>query len=365
MNNNNIRSLLSKDKRPVIIAGPCSAETELQVLTTAKDLKARGISIFRAGIWKPRTRPGCFEGVGSVGLEWLRTVKTETGMFTAVEVASVKHVYEALKMGIDMLWVGARTSANPFSVQEIAESVKGMNIPIMIKNPVNPDPQLWLGAIERFEKCGISQPIPVLRGISVYKNSLFRNDPGWEMALELKKHRPDLLYICDPSHIAGNRDMIYALSQTAMDLNFDGLMIESHYNPDKALSDAKQQVKPEHLSQIIENLVIRHENIESVSLKNISDLRKSISHVDEQIIDLLGYRFGIVNEIALFKKSNGMTILQETRWNELMEKHIERCRLKKMNPEFILKLFSTIHQESIHQQNSIINKPEYELEISK
>ncbi len=345
-----------KEKKPMIIAGPCSAETEEQVIQTAHGLKDKGVDIFRAGIWKPRTRPGSFEGIGSVGLPWLKRVKQETGLPIAIEVANVKHVYEALRAGIDILWIGARTTVNPFAIQEIADALQGVDIPVLIKNPINPDVALWLGAIERIEKSGISRIGAIHRGVSQAGKSVYRNNPEWQMVIDLKKYVPDILLINDPSHISGNRELVAKISQQALELKFDGLMIETHIDPDNAWSDAAQQVTPDQLGMILNRLIVKSEQPEGVELKNIEELRKSIGYIDDQLIDLLGYRMKIVEDIAQFKQRNNMTILQENRWNELVSSHIENGMNKGLSSDFITKVFNSVHQESIERQNSLINK---------
>lgn len=344
-----------KEKKPMIIAGPCSAETEEQVLQTAHGLKNKNVDVFRAGIWKPRTRPGSFEGVGSIGLPWLKRVKQETGLPIAIEVANVKHVYEALRSGIDILWIGARTTVNPFAIQEIADALKGVDIPVLIKNPINPDVALWLGAIERLEKAGLSRIGAIHRGVSQFDKSIYRNNPEWQMALDLKIQLPDILLINDPSHIAGNRELVSKISQQALDMKFDGLMIETHIDPDNAWSDAAQQVTPEQLGIILNRLIVKTEMPEGVELKNINELRKSIGYIDEQLIDLLGYRMKIVEDIAKFKNNNKMTVLQENRWNELVKNHIEQGMNKGLTTDFITKVFNAVHQESIQRQSILIN----------
>jgi chorismate mutase len=346
----------SQHRRPIMIAGPCSAESESQVLETAIALKKMNIDLFRAGIWKPRTRPGLFEGVGSIGLEWLRTVKQETNLPVATEVANVKHVYEALKSGIDVFWIGARTSANPFAVQEIADSLKGVDITILVKNPVNPDVSLWLGVIERIEKVVKNNVCAIHRGVTQFTPSIYRNKPEWGLFLELKKLRPDLIFIADPSHIAGNRELIQNISQTAIDLMFDGLMIEAHICPEIALSDKQQQITPLHLEQLVKSLIIRKETPDGLQLETIEDLRKKISYIDEQIIDLLSFRMDVVHDIAIFKKQNQMTIFQEGRWNNLIEQHREKAEQKNINLDFVISIFNLIHQESINKQTKIINE---------
>jgi len=348
-----------QENKPLIIAGPCSAETEEQVVQTAIELKKnKQVDLFRAGVWKPRTRPGSFEGMGSVALPWLQRVKDEVGLPISVEVANVKHVYEALKAGIDVLWIGARTSANPFAVQEIADALKGVDIPVLVKNPVNPDVALWIGAIERLNKSGINRLGAIHRGVSQFEKSAFRNKPEWQMAIQLREQLPDLLLINDPSHITGNREMIGSVSQTALDLNFDGLMIETHIDPVNALSDAAQQVTPDQLSRILDRLIVRSEIPEGIELNSMDELRDSISFIDDQIIDLLGYRMKVVQDIAQFKLKNKMTIFQENRWNELLAKHIAQGKELGLTEKFISKVFHAVHQESIESQGRLINKDE-------
>jgi len=346
-------------KRPLIIAGPCSAETEEQVLQTARELSKRGIKIFRAGIWKPRTRPGSFEGVGSKGLDWIKKVKEDTGMLTTVEVANTKHTYEALKAGIDILWIGARTSANPFAVQEIADSLKGMNIPVMVKNPVNPDLQLWIGAIERFQKSDIPNIIAIHRGFSALTSSIYRNEPNWQIPIDLRSELPDIPLICDPSHIAGKRELLYRISQKAMDLNYEGLMIESHINPDFALSDAQQQITPAQLEKMISELEIRHRksyDAESPEFgETIEELRAKIDAYDEMLLDIIRDRMQIAKEIGRLKKKSKMTILQADRWKEIMKKAVEKGKENGLSQSFIEVFYKAVHQESIHQQTQILS----------
>lgn len=340
---------------PLVIAGPCSAETEDQVIETAIQLKDLGIKIFRAGIWKPRTRPNSFEGVGSIGLEWLKTVKKETGMLIATEVANVKHVYEALKAGIDILWIGARTTANPFAIQEIADVLKGLNIPVLVKNPVNPDLELWIGAIERLSNAGLTKIGAIHRGFSTFEKSIYRNIPQWQIPIELKTRIPDIPLICDPSHIGGKRELLKDLSQKSIDLCFDGLMIEVHPNPDKAWSDAKQQITPFELEELLSKLVLRKLKPEGVSLDALEDLRFKIDKCDDEIIRQLEMRMEIVKSIGKYKKENKMTILQANRWDSIVKKSIEKANQKDLSPEYISKIFKTIHQESIHKQTLIMN----------
>ncbi len=343
-------------KRPIIIAGPCSAESEEQVIQTAYELSKIGIKIFRAGIWKPRTRPNAFEGIGNKGLGWLRRVKEETGMLVTTEVANVKHVYEALKNGIDILWIGARTSANPFAVQDIADALKGVDLTIMVKNPVNPDVDLWMGALERLNNAGIKKLIAIHRGFSSYETNLYRNNPQWQIPIELRRRIPDLKIITDPSHICGNRQLLYDISQKAMDLNFDGLMIETHINPDKALSDSKQQITPHELDGLIKKLVFREYDPNGVSHLTLAELREQIDKLDDKIIQVFEQRMKIVDEIGKYKKEQNITILQTKRWDDILKNRISLGMRKGLSEEFILKIFQAIHQESINHQNVIMNK---------
>ncbi|MGN0066430.1 MAG: chorismate mutase [Bacteroides sp.] len=342
-----------EDRRPLIIAGPCSAETEEQVMETAKMLAERGIKIFRAGIWKPRTKPGGFEGIGVDGLPWLKAVKKETGMLVATEVATAKHVYEALKAGIDILWIGARTTANPFAVQEIADALKGADVPVLVKNPVNPDLELWIGALERINGAGLKRIGAIHRGFSSYDKKLYRNLPQWHIPIELRRRIPSLPILCDPSHIGGKRELVAPLSQQAMDLGFDGLIVESHCNPDCAWSDAKQQVTPDVLDYILNLLVIRKE---TQTTENLSELRKQIDECDNNLIEELAKRMRIAREIGTYKKEHDMTILQTGRYNEILDKRGSQGALCGMDPEFIKKVFEAIHEESVRQQMEIINK---------
>ena len=346
---------LNKIERPLIIAGPCSAETEEQVLNSAHLLKKEGLKIFRAGIWKPRTRPNCFEGVGIEGLEWLKTAQQETGMQTATEVANANHVFEALKYGVDILWIGARTSANPFAMQEIADALTGVNIPVLVKNPVNPDVELWIGALERLEKVGIKQLGAIHRGFSSYEHSIYRNIPQWQIPIELKRRMPNMPIICDPSHICGNRELLQSVSQKAMDLNFDGLMIETHPTPDKAWSDAKQQITPTRLTQLLTSLELRVEYPNDISLNTLEDLRFKIDQYDNEVITILQKRMEASNEIGQYKKKNNMTILQSGRWKNILEKHLEESKETNLSERFISKLFKAIHEESIAHQTEIMN----------
>ena len=342
-----------EEKRPLIIAGPCSAETEEQVFNTAKQLSEKGIKIFRAGIWKPRTKPGGFEGIGEQGLPWMQRVKKELGMLVATEVANTKHVEAVLNAGIDILWIGARTSANPFAMQEIADALKGADVPVLIKNPVNPDLELWIGAIERINGAGIKRIAAIHRGFSTYDKKLYRNLPMWHIPIELHRRIPNLPVICDPSHIGGRRELIAPLCQQAMDLGFDGLIIESHCSPDNAWSDAKQQVTPDVLDFIIDRLVIR--NIIS-STESIEALRSQIDECDNSLLDILAKRMRISREIATYKREHNMTVVQATRYNEILDKRGAQGVLCGMSDEFVRTIFERIHEESVRQQLEVINK---------
>ena len=340
-------------KRPMVIAGPCSAETEEQVLETAKQLSNNGVKIFRAGVWKPRTKPGGFEGVGIEALPWLQRVKAETGMLLATEVATPKHVEAALAAGIDILWIGARTTANPFSVQSIADALKGTDVPVLVKNPVNPDIELWTGALLRINSAGITRLGAIHRGFSSVDSKLYRNPPMWHLPIELKRRFPALPLICDPSHMGGRRDLIAPLSQQAMDLGFEGLMIESHCNPDCAWSDAKQQVLPEVLDFILDRLVVREE---MEVTESITQLRKQIDELDNQLMDLLTKRMRVSREIAEYKKLHNMTVVQTTRYSEILDKRATQGSLCGMSPDFIRDIYEHIHEESVRQQLEIMNK---------
>ena len=344
-------------ERPFIMAGPCSAESEEQVIETARQLYKNGIKIFRAGIWKPRTRPSTFEGVGTKGLPWLKRVKEEFGMLTAIEVANVKHVYDSLKAGIDILWIGARTSANPFSVQEIADSLRGVDIPVMVKNPVNPDAELWIGALERINNVGIKKIAAIHRGFSTYNKSEYRNSPQWEIPMELKRRIPDLQIITDPSHICGSKELLLEVSQRSMDLNFDGLMIETHINPEKALSDPEQQITPEELKILLNKLVLRRSDIENaLLLTTLEELRQEIVIFDDKLLDILNGRMAVSRKIGEYKKKHNITILQASRWDKILKSRIEYAGKKDLSEEFIMKIFKAIHQESINHQTRVMNK---------
>jgi len=342
--------------RPMVIAGPCSAETEEQVLATARELAAIGIKIFRAGIWKPRTRPNAFEGVGSEGLRWLQMVKKETGMMVTTEVANVKHVYEALKFGVDILWIGARTSANPFAMQDIADSLRGVNIPVLVKNPVNPDVDLWIGAMERLYNSGINQMAAIHRGFSSYDHSIFRNVPQWQIPIELRRRIPDMPIITDPSHICGNRELLFDISQKAMDLNFDGLIVETHINPDKALSDAKQQITPATLKKMLDRLVLREPDGNQQVMLTLAELRDQIDKLDDKLITMLEERMQVSEKIGEHKRVNNITILQTKRWDDMLRSRTNLGTRKGLSEEFIIKIFTAIHQESINHQTTVMNK---------
>ena len=344
--------------RPLIIAGPCSAESEEQMLNTARQLAQNGVQIFRAGIWKPRTRPNSFEGVGTEGLLWMKKVKQETGMFTATEVANTKHAFEAIKYGVDIIWIGARTTANPFAVQEIADAISGTDIPVLVKNPVNPDSALWIGAFERLNKAGLKKLAAIHRGFSVYGNSLYRNNPQWQIPIELKRQVPDLPVITDPSHICGNRKLLYQVSQEAMDLSFDGLIIESHIDPDSALSDKDQQVTPDELKKLIDRLVLRNPEVDNKVLITLEELRDLIDVYDTELLDIFENRMQIVDKIGQYKKENDITVLQRSRWDEIFNKRTAQGKKKGLSEDFIIKVFRALHQESINRQVKIMNDPD-------
>ena len=342
---------------PLVIAGPCSAETEEQVLRIAHELKDTDVNYYRAGIWKPRTRPGNFEGVGALGLKWLQKVKAETGLKTATEVANRAHVELALEHDIDLLWIGARSTVSPFIVQEIADALQGTDKIVLVKNPVNPDLALWLGAIERLATADIKNLGVIHRGFSSYEKTKYRNTPEWQMAIELQTRFPDLPLINDPSHITGKRDMIFDVSQTALDLNFDGLMIETHHDPDNAWSDAAQQVTPASLIQIMKDLKIRKESTPEVAYNDqLQNLRAQIDVMDNQLLETLGKRMKVSEGIGALKKQENVAVLQSKRWNEILGKMVLEGEQHKLSEEFILKLFKAVHQESINHQELILNK---------
>jgi chorismate mutase len=341
---------------PLVIAGPCSAETEDQVLKIAHDLKDTDVSVYRAGIWKPRTRPGMFEGVGAIGLKWLEKVKKETGLLIAIEVANASHVKLALEYDIDILWIGARSTVSPFIVQEIADALNGTEKIVLVKNPVNPDLSLWLGGIERLYTANIKKLGVIHRGFSTYEKSKYRNNPEWQLPIELQNRFPDLPLICDPSHIAGRRDILQDISQTALDLNFDGLMIETHIDPDNAWSDAEQQITPKTLVQLMDDLKIRKVTNEEADYKNkLNTLRTQIDVIDHGLLDNLGKRMKVAIEIGGLKKLKNVAVLQTKRWNEILGKMILEGEQKGLSEEFVLRMFKAIHQESINHQEKVIN----------
>lgn len=340
------------NKRPLIISGPCSAETEEQVMQVANELAAIGIKIFRSGIWKPRTKPGGFEGVGLPGLKWLQRVKEETGMYVATEVATEKHAYEALKHGIDMLWIGARTTANPFAVQEIADTLQGVDIPVFIKNPVNADLELWVGAFERLNNAGITRLGAIHRGFSTADKNIYRNLPQWHIPIELKRRFPDLPIICDPSHIGGTRELIQTISQQAMDLNFIGLIIESHCNPKDAWSDSNQQITPQQLKRVLQSLVIRET---TQSTEDLSDLRAQIDEIDNSLLELLSKRMRVSREIGTYKIEHKMPILQTGRYDEILTNRVNQAQQMDMSGSFAKRFLEAIHEESVRQQMEVMH----------
>jgi len=346
-------NLPSDMERPIVIAGPCSAETEEQVMKTARQLAEKGCHIFRAGVWKPRTKPGGFEGNGEKALPWMAQVKKETGMLITTEVATPEHVELALKYGMDILWVGARTSANPFAMQALADALQGVDVPVLVKNPVNPDLELWIGALERINGAGIRRLAAIHRGFSSYDKKIYRNLPMWQIPMELHRRIPNLPIICDPSHIGGRRELIAPLCQQAMDLGFDGLIVESHCSPDEAWSDAKQQVTPDVLDYILSLLVIRSE---TVTTEGIAQLRGQIDELDNELMDLLAKRMRVCREIGQYKKEHNMTVYQATRYNEILDKRGAQGALCGMAPEFVARVFEQIHEESVRQQIEIINQ---------
>lgn len=341
------------DRRPLLIAGPCSAETEEQLLTTARALAAEGVRIFRAGIWKPRTKPGGFEGVGAEGLPWLARVKRETGMYTATEVATADHTAAALAAGVDLLWIGARTTANPFAMQEIADTLCGHDVPVLVKNPISPDLDLWIGGIERLRNAGIRRLGAIHRGFSTLDKSLYRNHPQWSIPIELRRRLPQLTLFCDPSHIGGKRELIAPLSQQAMDLGFDGLLIEAHCSPDCAWSDKDQQITPETLSCICRNLVIR---LTTATTESLAELRRQIDKCDDELIDLLGRRMRISREIGQYKKEHSMPVLQAQRYDEILARRAAQAEQTGMDGEFIRTVLQAIHEESVRQQMEVLGQ---------
>jgi chorismate mutase len=343
----------SDNQRPIVIAGPCSAETEEQVMETAQQLAMKGCHNFRAGVWKPRTKPGGFEGNGEKALPWLQRVKKETGMLVSTEVATPEHVELALKYDVDILWIGARTSANPFAMQALADSLKGVDVPVLVKNPVNPDLELWIGALERINQAGIKRLGAIHRGFSSFDKKIYRNLPMWQIPIELKRRIPNLPIINDPSHIGGRRELIAPLCQQAMDLGFEGLIVESHCSPDEAWSDAKQQVTPEVLDYILSLLVIRDH---ASTVEGIQNLRKQIDEIDNELMNMLAKRMRVCREIGQYKKENNMTVLQTSRYSEILDKRGAQGALCGISAESVKSIFEVIHKESVRQQLDIINK---------
>ncbi len=344
------------EPRPFVIAGPCSAESEEQVMDSARRLKAIGINVFRAGIWKPRTHPGSFEGVGTEGLKWLQRVKRELGMKISTEVAGEKHVLECLKYGVDLVWLGARTTANPFLVQEIAEALGGADIPVLVKNPVNADIGLWVGALERLNAAGLRKLGVIHRGFSSITETKYRNDAGWQVALELRSREPSLPFFCDPSHLGGSRDYLPELSQRAMDLGLDGLMIESHCSPSSALSDADQQIVPEELKVLLESLVVRQADSDNASYReNIDQLRSQIDVIDENLISLLASRMDLSRRIGECKRDSNIAIVQASRWDSVLAGVVRLGAEKGLTPAFVTAIFNAIHEASVDVQNLVLN----------
>ncbi len=351
---------------PFIISGPCGVESEEQIHATAMALSKYNVHLLRGGIWKPRSRPDSFQGIGVVGLKWLKEAGRKNNLPVAVEVASSKHVEEALHAGIDVLWIGARTTVNPFLVQEIADALKGVDVPVLVKNPINPELELWIGAIERVYKAGVRSIAAIHRGFSTFEKTKYRNVPNWQIPIELKRRFPELPLICDPSHICGQRDMIQAVAQTALDLNYDGLMIESHIHPDKALSDANQQLTPAALGKLLESLIIRQPSTDDVIFLNrLEELRDKIDQMDDGVLCMISERMGLAREIGQYKKENNMTILQVERWNEILTTRLQFGLNKELSGDFVVKLFALIHDESIRQQTDVMNSSSIEKENIK
>jgi chorismate mutase len=345
------------NKRPLIISGPCSAETEEQTVQTIERLARTGtVDMVRAGIWKPRTRPGSFEGVGTKGLPWLQRARQLTGLPVMIEVATAKQVEDALHFDVDVLWIGARTTVNPFSVQEVADALRGVDVPVLVKNPINPDIELWTGAVERVAKAGIKQIGLIHRGFSSYGNTEYRNAPMWHLAIEMKRRSPGMMMINDPSHISGRRDILLDVAQKAIDLDMDGLIIETHIDPDKAWSDAKQQITPDMLAELLDSIKWRHETTtEKEFLTALEKLREQINQIDDELIQLLGQRMKIADQIGEYKKANDITILQTNRWNSILEKAFAKGEKLSLSKEFITKYYDAVHMESINHQNKIMN----------
>jgi chorismate mutase len=353
-----LSSWMPETTYPLLIAGPCSLETEKQALETAHELvKDKRVHVYRGGVWKPRTRPGSFEGIGSIGLEWLKRVKEETGLLVGTEVANAQHTEECLKAGLDVLWIGARSTGSPFVVQEIADVVKGTDTVVMVKNPMNPDLSLWMGALERLNRVGIKKLVGIHRGFTSFQETKYRNYPGWKTYIELRRTMPNLPIICDPSHIAGKRELVSEISQKAFDMGFDGLMVESHIDPSCALSDAAQQFKPADLALLIDNLVIRNQNIEDIEFSNkLEQLRSRIDTLDTELMEILSARSEIVDQIAEYKKTNNVMALQINRWTQMMNSRVETAKKVNLNKTFVKILFQLIHEDSVRQQTELIDK---------
>ena len=340
-------------QRPILIAGPCSAESEEQVMAVASELKNKGVTLFRAGVWKPRTRPGCFEGVGQEALQWLQRVRSELGIPVSTEVATAAHVEQALAAGVDLLWIGARTTANPFAVQEIADALRGVDVPVLVKNPVNPDVDLWIGAFERLNNSGVKRLGAIHRGFSAYGEKFYRNAPQWQLPIEFRRRLGDIPMICDPSHIGGKRELVLSLSQQALDLNFDGLMIETHCNPVCALSDARQQVTPDELEMILGKLV--HRSADSAN-EDFLSYRNRLDEIDDKLMELLVKRMAISREIGVIKREKGLTVFQPFRYNNTIERYTRYCTDSKIDIEAVKSIFEAVHSESIRQQLRVVNK---------
>ena len=344
--------------RPLMISGPCSAETEEQVMETARQLSAlKRIDVFRAGIWKPRTRPNSFEGIGTEGLKWLRQVKQEYGLPVATEVATEKHVFEALKYGIDVFWIGARTTVNPFAMQALADALEGVDVTVFVKNPINPELDLWIGAIERIQKAGIRKIGVIHRGFSSFEKSAYRNQPKWQIPIELRQRLPDIPIICDPSHMGGSKAFLLDLAQKSMDLNYDGLMIETHFDPESALSDKRQQITPSELVELLDKIVLRSPDSDDHSfLNSIEELRSQIDMYDDQLFEILESRMKVADTIGMYKKEHNITILQTQRWKEIVNKTLSKYEGSGLTPEFISTVLKAIHQESINRQMKVMNE---------
>jgi chorismate mutase len=365
MNLASINSWNAGESLPLIIAGPCSAETEEQLYTTARAVKEQGVSVIRAGVWKPRTRPNTFEGIGQEALQWISDIKKELDVKFAVEVANAMHVEEALHFGVDILWIGARSTVSPFIVQEIADALRGVDIPVLVKNPINPDLALWIGALERLNHAGIEKLGAIHRGFSTHQKTRYRNVPMWQIPIELKRQFPELPMVCDPSHIAGKREMVAEISQVAMDVNFDGLIIETHRDPENAWSDARQQVTPQALGDIISKLQIRKTSSEDVEfITHLEEIRTQIDHADREMMDILAQRMKMVEEIGAWKKKNNVAAFQLDRWNEVFRSRKEWADSLGLREKFIVEMFNLLHVESIKKQTEVMDEIEQKLNIT-